>query len=109
MGIESFVTESLTSASTSGFSLLFPILAAALAYFQYEALDNEAPPIDVPSEMLLPSYHFIVIGGGSAGMCPKFSLFCTNTIRNININISFLYPSSSFCIRSRSCQPSIRN
>ncbi|XP_012061306.1 PREDICTED: glucose dehydrogenase [FAD, quinone] [Atta cephalotes] len=67
MGIESFVTESLTSASTSGFSLLFPILAAALAYFQYEALDNEAPPIDVPSEMLLPSYHFIVIGGGSAG------------------------------------------
>ncbi|XP_018310633.1 glucose dehydrogenase [FAD, quinone] [Mycetomoellerius zeteki] len=67
MGIESFLTESMTSASTGGLSLLFPILAATFAYFHFEALDNEAPPIDVPSEMLLPSYHFIVIGSGSAG------------------------------------------
>ncbi|XP_039305528.1 uncharacterized protein LOC105194944 [Solenopsis invicta] len=67
MSIESFLTNSLISASSSGLSLLFPILATALAYFHYEALDNEASPIDLPSEMLLPSYDFIVIGGGSAG------------------------------------------
>lgn len=69
MGIESFLAESLTSASTSGLSLFFPVLAATLAYFHYEVLDNEAPPVDVPSEMLLSSYHFIVVGGGSAGKC----------------------------------------
>lgn len=82
MGIESFLTESMTSASTGGLSLLFPILAATFAYFHFEALDNEAPPIDVPSEMLLPSYHFIVIGSGSAGthMYPKLSLFRTNNM-----------------------------
>lgn len=67
MGIESFLAEGLTSASTSGLSLFFPVLAATLAYFHYEVLDNEAPPLNVPSEMLLSSYHFIIVGGGSAG------------------------------------------
>ncbi|KAL6259292.1 hypothetical protein P5V15_009211 [Pogonomyrmex californicus] len=67
MGIENFLVQSLTSASTSGLLWFFPVLGAILVYFQYEVLDNEAPPINVPSEMLLPSYHFIVIGGGSAG------------------------------------------
>ena len=75
MGIESFLAGGLTSASTSGLSFFFPILAATLAYFHYEVLDNEASPINVPSEMLLPSYHFIVIGGGSAGTCIKLLLF----------------------------------
>lgn len=67
MGIESFLAGGLTSASTSGLSLFFPVLAATLAYFHYEALDNEAPPINVPPDMLLPSYDFVIIGGGSAG------------------------------------------
>ncbi|XP_012232576.1 glucose dehydrogenase [FAD, quinone]-like [Linepithema humile] len=66
MDIESILTGGLTSAS-SGFSWFFPVLAAALLYFQYETLDNEANPINVPSEIILPSYDFIVIGGGSAG------------------------------------------
>lgn len=70
MGVESILTAGLTSAS-SGLSWFFPILAAALVYFQYEALDNEASPIDMPSEVLLPTYHFIVVGGGSAGMFIK--------------------------------------
>ncbi|EFN84154.1 glucose dehydrogenase [FAD, quinone] isoform X2 [Harpegnathos saltator] len=66
MGIESVLAGSLTTAS-SGLSWFFPVLAAALVYFHYEVLDNEASPIDVPSEVLLHSYDFIVIGGGSAG------------------------------------------
>lgn len=65
MGIESILTGGLTSAT--GFSWLLPVLAATLVYFQFEVMDNEAPLINVPSEMLLPSYDFIVIGGGSAG------------------------------------------
>lgn len=86
MSIESFLTNSLISASSSGLSLLFPILATALAYFHYEALDNEASPIDLPSEMLLPSYDFIVIGGGSAGTC-MFEILIIFVIRK---QISFL-------------------
>lgn len=66
MGIESVLTGGLTSAS-SGLSWFFPVLAAALVYFQYEVMDNEGPPINVPSEVLLPSYDFIVVGAGSAG------------------------------------------
>lgn len=66
MGVESILAGGLTSAS-SGLSWFFPILAAALVYYQYEALDNEASPIDMPSEVLLPTYDFIVVGGGSAG------------------------------------------
>lgn len=66
MGIESVLTGGLTSAS-SGLSWFFPVLAAALVYFEYEVMDNEAPPINIPSEVLLPAYDFIVVGGGSAG------------------------------------------
>lgn len=67
MGIESVLTGGLTSAS-SGLSWFFPVLAAALVYFEYEVMDNEAPPINIPSEVLLPAYDFIVVGAGSAGM-----------------------------------------
>ncbi|XP_026666959.1 uncharacterized protein LOC113463925 [Ceratina calcarata] len=70
MGIESVLAGGLTSAS-SGLSWFFPVLAAALVYFQYEVMDNEAPPINIPSEVLLPSYDFIVIGAGSAGTFVK--------------------------------------
>lgn len=70
MGIENLLVGGLTTA-TSGFSWFLPVLAAALVYFHYEVLDNEAPPINVPSEVLLPSYDFIVIGGGSAGKPAK--------------------------------------
>jgi len=66
MGVESILAGSLASA-TNGLSWFFPILAAVLVYFQYEALNDEAPLIDMPSEVLLPTYHFIVVGGGSAG------------------------------------------
>lgn len=65
MDIGSVLTGSLTS---GGLSWFVPALAALLAYFHYEVLDNEASPINVPSEALLPSYDFIVIGGGSAGI-----------------------------------------
>lgn len=55
------------STSSSGLSWFFSVLTATLLYFHYEVLDNEAPPIDVPSEELLRSYDFIIVGGGSAG------------------------------------------
>jgi len=89
MGIESSLAG-LTSAFTS--RLFFPILAVIFASFRYKALDNEKPPIDVPSEMLLSSYHFIVIGGGSAGTCTcsKLSLFYANAIRDTDSSIFFL-------------------
>jgi len=93
MGIESFLAKCLTSASTSGFSLFFPILAVTFVFFRYKTLD-EAPPIDVPSEMLLSSYHFIVIGGGSAGTYSKLSLFYgANAIR---YKLKYLFSVISF-------------
>lgn len=77
MGIESVLAGGLTTAST-GLSWFFPVLAAALVYFHYEVLDNEATPINVPSEVLLHSYDFIVIGGGSAGT-PTREIFPVDT------------------------------
>ncbi|KAL1132205.1 hypothetical protein AAG570_010162 [Ranatra chinensis] len=44
-----------------------PLLAAAIAYFQYELMDPEARPIDVETTLLMEKYDFIIIGGGSAG------------------------------------------
>ncbi|XP_015597076.1 glucose dehydrogenase [FAD, quinone]-like [Cephus cinctus] len=66
MGVESVVTSMITSAS-GGLTYFFPVLAAAIAYFQYEVMDPESRPINVPSELLLPAYDFIVVGAGSAG------------------------------------------
>lgn len=86
MGIESVLAGGLTSAST-GLSWFFPVLAAALVYFQYEVMDNEAPPINIPSEVLLPSYDFIVIGAGSAG--EYFRVIYCNSLLDFN---SFYFP-----------------
>ncbi|XP_043491507.1 glucose dehydrogenase [FAD, quinone] [Polistes fuscatus] len=66
MGVESAFIGGLSTTGT-GLSWFFSVLTAALLYFHYEVLDNEAPPIDVPFEELLRSYDFIVVGGGSAG------------------------------------------
>ncbi|CAG9861261.1 unnamed protein product [Phyllotreta striolata] len=48
-------------------AVFLPTLVAALAYFQYEQLDPESRPINVPNEELLDKYDFIVVGAGSAG------------------------------------------
>lgn len=66
MGTESAMIGGFSTSST-GLSWFFSVLTAALLYFHYEVLDNEAPPIDISSEELLRSYDFIVVGGGSAG------------------------------------------
>ncbi|XP_046414126.1 glucose dehydrogenase [FAD, quinone]-like [Neodiprion virginianus] len=55
------------SSAAGNLAWFFPVLAAAIAYFQFEVMDPESRPIDVPSELLLPAYDFIVIGAGSAG------------------------------------------
>ncbi|XP_012274590.1 glucose dehydrogenase [FAD, quinone] [Orussus abietinus] len=66
MGIESVLT-SMVGTTSGSLSWFFPVLAAAIAYFQYEIMDPESRPIDVPPELLLPAYDFIVVGAGSAG------------------------------------------
>ncbi|KAI4501936.1 hypothetical protein M0802_002618 [Mischocyttarus mexicanus] len=68
MGAESALIGSLSS-TTTGLSWFFSLLTAALIYFHYEVLDNEGPPIDIPSDELYKSYDFIIVGGGSAGCC----------------------------------------
>lgn len=67
MGLET-VFSSIASSATGSLSYFFPTLAAALLYFQYDLMDPESRPIDVPSEVLLPAYDFIVVGAGSAGL-----------------------------------------
>ena len=44
-----------------------PMLVAAIAYFNYDVMDPESRPINVPTEELWPQYDFIIIGAGSAG------------------------------------------
>jgi hypothetical protein len=66
MDIQNILTSAANSA-TGSLSWFFPTLAAAIVYFQYEVMDPESQPINVPSELLLPSYDFIIVGAGSAG------------------------------------------
>ncbi|XP_028981963.1 glucose dehydrogenase [FAD, quinone] [Diachasma alloeum] len=66
MGVESTLVTALGTVS-GGVGWFFPALAMAVAYFQYEVMDKESQPIDMPTELLLPSYDFIVVGAGSAG------------------------------------------
>ena len=55
-----------TAASSVGWFI--PMLVAAIAYFQYEEfVDPESRVVNIPSEMLLDRYDFIVVGAGSAG------------------------------------------
>ncbi|XP_060533289.1 glucose dehydrogenase [FAD, quinone] isoform X2 [Cylas formicarius] len=58
---------SLGASTISNLAVFVPTLIAALAYFQYEQLDPESRPINVPTEELLDRYDFIVVGAGSAG------------------------------------------
>lgn len=72
MDIQNILTSAASSA-TGSLSWFFPTLAAAIVYFQYEVMDPESRPIDVPSELLMPTYDFIVVGAGSAGMFSSVS------------------------------------
>ncbi|KAK0075350.1 hypothetical protein PV325_007006 [Microctonus aethiopoides] len=66
MGVETALVNYLgTTAGSLGW--FFPALAMALAYFQYDVMDKESQPIDMPTELLHPNYDFIIVGAGSAG------------------------------------------
>ncbi|XP_026466570.1 glucose dehydrogenase [FAD, quinone] [Ctenocephalides felis] len=66
VGAASAIGAATVSAATS-VGWFMPMLVAAIAYFQYEMMDPESRPIDVPSDELLSAYDFIVVGAGSAG------------------------------------------
>lgn len=66
MGVEAVLAGTFGSAA-GGLTWFFSVLAAALVYFQYEVMDPESRPIDVPSELIMPTYDFIIVGAGSAG------------------------------------------
>lgn len=67
VGAASAIGAATVSAATS-VGWFMPMLVAAIAYFQYEMMDPESRPIDVPSDELLSAYDFIVVGAGSAGI-----------------------------------------
>lgn len=76
-GITAEILE-LGAATSSNLGIIIPALVAAMAYFQYELLDPEARPIDVPTDQLLDKYDFIVVGAGSAGAFLRF--LCKNKL-----------------------------
>lgn len=56
----------VSAASSVGWFM--PMLVAAIAYFQYEEfMDPEQRPIDIPTDLMMSEYDFIVVGSGSAG------------------------------------------
>lgn len=67
MGIESTLASVVGGGAAGSLSWFFPAFAVALAYFQYEVMDKESQPINMPTELLQTSYDFIVVGAGSAG------------------------------------------
>ncbi|KAJ8985248.1 hypothetical protein NQ317_018278 [Molorchus minor] len=74
--VMSAVTSPITgfgALASSNFGVFLPALVAALAYFQYEQMDPESRPIDVPTDELLERYDFIVVGAGSAEYCSSGS------------------------------------
>lgn len=76
----------LGAGAATNFAVFLPALVAAIAYFQFEELDPESRPVNVPTEDLLDRYDFIVVGGGSAGKYSKFLYF--NELLNFSIPYS---------------------
>ena len=50
-----------------GYPWFLTTIVAAIAYFQFDYMNPESLPIDTPTELLMSSYDFIVVGAGSAG------------------------------------------
>ena len=54
--------------SGSKFALFLSFLVAAISFFQPDEYSVNSMPKDVPVQDLLEKYHFIIVGGGSAGI-----------------------------------------
>ena len=63
--------------SSTTFSLFLSFLLAAITFFQPDEYSVDSMPKDVPVDDLLEKYHFIVLGGGSAGN--EFNILKNNT------------------------------
>ena len=57
----------MANESATKFTLFLSFLLAAITYFQPDEYSTESMPKNVPVDDLLESYHFIIIGSGSAG------------------------------------------
>lgn len=73
MDVESIALGGMTSGLTKS---LYWLLLTVFLYIKYTVDDYAAK--NVPSEALMSSYDFIIVGGGSAG---RFSII--NLIKNI--------------------------
>ena len=54
--------------STKNFALFLSFLLAAISLFHPDEYSVDSMPKDVPVQDLLEKYHFIIVGGGSAGI-----------------------------------------
>lgn len=57
----------LGTAAASNFGTILPVLLTFLVYLNYEVADPESKIIETDVDELLPSYDFVIVGGGSAG------------------------------------------
>jgi hypothetical protein len=65
--MESVIYQDILNSPGMG-GLFAALVTAAVAIFNYPNIDPNLRPVNIPSSDIAPSYDFIVVGSGSAGM-----------------------------------------